>query len=121
MGRSYTIHCLGYAPLNRKEKRVFTAMNKREIAWRRIEASREGLKIKYWYAQTKTGEKILGGLIKKDEEVRVPKLVECICGGRGYYVENNEKYRCPVCEGTGQTTKGYWNNWTNWQIERFKK
>ena len=59
MGRSYTIHCIGYAKIKNGKRRMFYAMNRLEIEQQRVLALQEGLQISEWEAQTRTGKKIL--------------------------------------------------------------
>jgi hypothetical protein len=133
MGRSITIHCIGYARtggyVNEKgegvtQHRLFYAMNRLEVEQKRYEAAKEGLKINYWVAQTKTGLRILAS--KKvfveywpinDKDVPRVNTVTCpICLGEGH----NGKYYCPVCNGSGITKKGNEKRWQPWQIEHMK-
>ena len=132
MGRSITIHCIGHAPEYCDVKtggivyRLYSAMSKKEIAQARRKAQSDGLKIEFWYAQTKTGCRVLGshndwsiGIFRKvyDNEVKTPKLVICpVCLGRG----RNGMFYCPVCDGSGITLKGYEKRWQDWQIAEMK-
>ena len=122
MRRSQTFHCVGYALASNGRRRIFTAMNRLEIAQARHNAEKEGLKIASWIAQTKTGEKILGcdcfGFLL-DVEVPSVKTVICpICKGDGH----NGKFYCVVCKGSGITRPGRWyeKSWQSWQLEDMK-
>jgi len=121
MGRSYTIHCIGYAPEGDHRDRVYYAMSRVEIAQARVKAKKDGLEITYWAAQTRTGEKILEcrfGDTQLDKLVPQVKTVTCpVCSGAG----RNGKYYCPVCNGSGITKPGNEKNWRAWQIEKMKK
>lgn len=121
MGRSYTINCLGYGPVVDGTRRVFSAMNRLEIEQARHQAKKEGIKIVYWIAQTKVGEKVLGYPAwgsQLDRDVPHVKTITCpVCLGQG----RNGKYHCPVCNGSGITTPGNEKRWQPWQIEGMKK
>lgn len=121
MGRSYTINCLGYGPVDKGRRQVFYAMNRLEIEQQRHKAKEEGVEIQYWIAQTKTGERILGYPAwgsQLDRNVPHVKTVVCpVCLGQG----GNGKYYCPVCNGSGITTPGNDKHWQPWQIEGMKK
>ena len=121
MGRSYIINCLGYGPVVNGRRRVFSAMNRLEIEQERHKAEKEGIKIVYWIAQTKTGEGVLGcdscGSAL-DRNVPHVKTITCpVCLGQG----GNGKYYCPVCKGSGITTQGNEKHWRPWQIEEMRK
>lgn len=113
MGHSYTIHCLGIPS--------GTAMNRVEIAQSIYKAEQEGHSIKYWYPQTKTGERILRTSFRvTTEELRslLPQLVTCpICEGEG----RNGRYYCPICNGSGITKPGNEKNWQPWQLEHMRQ
>jgi hypothetical protein len=113
MGKSQTINVIMLSEeIKAGKKRIFDAMNKREMAQNIIKAKSEGLKLVSAYAQTKTGCK----MIKSDniyEEVditniRLPDLIECpAC--------RSEK--CGICNFTGYTTKAWLNGFKPWQLE----
>jgi len=83
MGRSQTVHCLGFARMDDQSERVYLAMNRVEIAQMRIEAERDGYTIGHWIAQTKTGVRILGPKCDgvqcavADADVPRARVVEC--------------------------------------------
>ena len=84
MGKSQTINCIGEAPTNNPNKvRLFYAMNRRELQQEQIKASKEGLHIAVWYAQTKTGCRVLGTTWTYEEiqTCKIPKtkLIPCPC------------------------------------------
>jgi hypothetical protein len=85
-------------------------------------ATREGLKIEYWEAQTRTGEKILGGPAVLDKDIPPIKTITCpICGGIGRKrLSENAFYSCVVCNGSGLTKQGHWSKWRDWQLLKIK-
>ena len=118
MGKSITIHCIGYGPNINQTWKTYHAMNRREIAQEIEKARKAGETIVHWIAQTRIGAKILGDSITKDWPVftrdlpPLPKMVECpVCSGKG----------CRVCDSSGITTPGYWLKWRPWQLEEMKK
>ena len=118
MGRSMTIHCIGYGPKINQRARMYYAMNRREIAQEMEKARQEGEPIKSWTAQTRTGMRILGDPVCQDWPVfirdlpKLPKMVTCpVCNKKG----------CCVCNYSGITTPGYWEKWMPWQLEEMKK
>ena len=137
MGRSVTIHCVAYGkPTEKKDgsiaRKIYYATNRVEVAQQIEKARKTGDEIEYWIAQTKTGERILGLRpedlgIKYTKDLKLPKLVTCpICNGSGILsMEDKGEYkvvhRCPVCNSSGICRKGNEKNWTEWQIEEFKR
>ena len=124
MGKSYTYHVIGCAPLPKNKEQLFCAMNKLEMAQQREKAKRQGLKIAYWYAQTGTGKRILKGNWEiSDSEIEVKNTVTCaICGGLGHSNPKGKKVRvinfwCVVCDGSGVTRKDQYSRWQNWQLK----
>jgi len=116
MGRSYTYHVLGYArrPTDPPETHeLMPAMNRVEISQQREKARRRGLSIVYWAAQTKTGERILGGTDwAPDPEVPGARVVSCpICDSRG----------CIVCDWSGVCPPNHWKRWQPWQLEAIRR
>jgi len=127
MGRSITVHCIGYG-----KKNFYTAMNRVEIAQQIEKAKRDGDEIEYWIAQTKTGKRILDIKpedlgVKLTKDLKLPKLVTCpVCNGDGVLnMKHNGKYRvvhrCPVCNGSGICKRGNERKWDEWQIEKMRK
>lgn len=127
MGRSYRVHVVGTSALVDGEQRLWYAMNTLEMNWQRIRAEREGQPITGWYAQTSTGERMLGGT--SCEGTPAIKLVPCpICDGSGLlgvtnFIVHGQQLRqgCPVCDGTGQTKPGYWRKWQDRQLDEMRK
>ena len=102
MGRSYTIHCVGFP--------AGSAMSKVELLQEEHRLRKLGYGPITWVAQTKVGEKILSSR-------RWPKLVTCpICEGDGH----NGPYYCPVCRGSGICRPGAEKEWLPWQIEHMR-
>lgn len=123
MGRSYTYNVVPY--YGDGNRGIFGgAMNKREMEVLRRTNEKYGYKVIGWYAQTKTGEKMLGGFYANDAKLKRPKFVKCMCDGGVYggidFSGSKVNYQCPVCEGVGFAPKGRQNKWMEWQIERFK-
>jgi len=125
---------LGRNPNFPMEERIYTANSKLEMYWRTLDAKREGWPIYGWYAQTKKGCRLIGAQttweIVPAEFVSFKRLniVTCpICGGKGCREvgQDNDGHPilncCPVCQGTGKTRKGYWDEWQDWQLEKIKK
>ena len=116
MGRSYTIHCIG-VPQG-------SAMSRLELMQEHHKAIKRNQPIRYWFAQTKVGMKILktysenevaptAGL-ERQGIINLRKLVTCpICQGEG----RNGKYYCPVCNGSGICKPRNEKNWRAWQLE----
>jgi len=100
-------------------------MNKREMAQACYRADLIGLPIVAWSAQTKRGAHWLGvpeWTPCKVSAVNLPVLVDCpACGGRTSRNEHGVAIYCPVCDGTGRTTRGHEKNWADWQIEAMQK
>jgi hypothetical protein len=124
---SHTINCIGIAPEGSKEY-LYYAMNRLEIEQEKVKAQKEGRKILYWYAQTKTGVRILkGNQTVEDKDLPPYKTVQCpICQGKGRKIVDNSKNiplvkSCPVCNSSGITKNKYWNKWHTWQLEEMKK
>lgn len=118
MGRSQTIHCIGLTGDINGHQRMFTAMNRLQIAQETEKAKREGLIIESWYAQTKTGCRILGDIlaehcmVKASDVPQVRGLITCdVCSGNG----------CPVCRYSGVTVKTAKKNYLDWQLKRFEE
>ena len=112
MGKSYTVHCVG-VPLG-------LAMSRLEIVQEERKAASQGRQISYWYAQTKTGERILGdtGPIPLERIPNLPKVVICpICEGDG----SNGRYVCPVCNSSGVTRPGHERQWQQWQLDHMRE
>lgn len=108
-----TYHVIGLAPAGQLAQREYWCMNKREMAQAIVKARDEGLTITHWYAQTRTGERMLGNTpIAATSDINLPKLVDCpICDGNG----------CCVCNYSGVTQKNYWRKWSDWQLESIRR
>lgn len=125
---SHTYHCVGICASNNGKRRVYLAMNRREMAQQAKIAEKAGNKIIEWEAQTKTGRRLIGSPCAPASEVRLPKMVTCpICNGIGRKtIQRGENGAldvvrlCPVCNGSGITSPGYWNHWQDWQLERMR-
>ena len=103
MGWSVTVNCIG----EDKEGVMYTAMTKLEVYQMSIVYP-----IKFWYAQTLQGKKLigLGNIDVKDILNNPPKgVISCIC-----------KLSCPMCKGSGKTTKSMMNGYRDWQLEEFR-
>lgn len=123
MGRSFTYHVIGEGPLIDGKKRIYAAMNRLEIKQELEKARKEGDSILTWYAQTRTGCRVLGNENAmswpiKTEHIPLPKTVTCpICEGEGH----NGKYFCVICNGSGICKPGNEKKWLPWQLEEMKK
>lgn len=119
MGRSQTIHCIGYGPAIDGKQRIYYAMNRVEIKQEIHKAQKAGEKIVSWYAQTLTGYRILGNYSPVlTEKIPLPRLETCpICEGEG----RNGLYFCVVCNGSGICKRGNEKKWQAWQIAWMKE
>jgi len=121
MGKSYTYHVIGCAPISKNRELIYPAMNKLEMAQKRKKAEREGHKITYWYAQTGTGRRILKGEWQiVDSEIEIKKIIPCaICGGLGQSKPKGGviNFHCSPCDGSGVTRKDQYSRWQNWQLK----
>ena len=126
------IHVIGMTKPNDNKQQLVYAMNKMEMAQQKRIMEKEGKPIVEWYAQTRTGCKMLGGTLPysviDDRAIIHANLIVCpICNGIGKKQIQTETaglpmFRsCPVCNGSGITKRGYWKHWREWQIESFKK
>jgi hypothetical protein len=110
MGKSITVHVLGYTA----NSGLYCCMNRLEMRQAMARAERLGEKIIEWASQTKVGERILGGdcwRVTSEIISLLPKVVSCpICDGGG----------CIVCNWSGVTTPGYWHKWDNWQLRQIR-
>lgn len=133
MGRSITIHCIGQGPIERIDetsyrRREYHAMNRTQIKQEIEKARRRGQTITEWYAQTKTGCKILGDAQATHWPVLtsnliLPATVICpVCHGEGYRMKSSDFMSpfCVVCNGSGICKKDHEKRWQPWQIERMK-
>ena len=114
MGRSFTYHCVGYGPetMNGEYTRrtVYTAMNRLDIEQETIRANRRGESIVLWTAQTKTGERIIGGQEVHADLIPHAGSIPCVCSSG-----------CFICKGTGRTTRNWLKGFQVWQVERAKR
>jgi len=121
MGKSYTYHIIGCVPISKDKERIFPAMSKLEMAQAREKAHREGLKIKYWYAQTGTGRRMLKGHWQiPDSEIEIKGIITCaVCRGLGRSKPKGRiiNFSCPVCSGSGKTRKDQYSRWMPWQLK----
>ena len=104
MGRSVTVNFVGVD----KEDGLYSAMTMLEVYQMSIVYP-----IKFWYAQTTKGQRLMGLGNNKTEDVlnNPPKgVINCIC-----------KTSCPMCKGSGKTTKRMMNGYRDWQLEEFRK
>lgn len=128
---SYTYHCVGLGRMVDGSQRMWFAMNRAEIEQERIKARREGNEIVSWYAQTKTGTRILRGKdsINDADLGIVARLHGCpVCNGEWKRTlkpatETSIAWvrLCPVCNGSGVCRKGHERRWAEWQIREMKK
>ena len=118
MGRSINVHVIGVAIYGKGENQVekmCMCMNKMEMAQEKIKMAKEGTPVEYWYAQTLTGCRMIGTetplKIIQDYRVKHQRLVDCpICATKG----------CTVCNRSGKTKNGYWNQWRDWQLNEMR-
>jgi len=117
MGHSRTCNLIGVAEVDENRENLFTAMTLLEVQQEIRKAAKNGEKITYWYAQTKTGLKILK-LRRYDEVVKTGDLPQArgtivcsVCDAQG----------CSVCNYSGITTKRNISGYADWQIEEMKK
>ncbi len=114
MGSSHTYHVIGIIPLEPGRDRLVCAMSRAEMVQQLAIVARDDQSISHWFAQTKTGQRVLGSQesCTTSELPRMPKLVVCpVCNG------NN----CPVCNYSGVCKRNHWLKWQPWQIENMKK
>ena len=124
MGRSYTYNCIGEGQNRSTEEDtvshyLYMAMSRLEIMQETKKAARHGDEIVCWYAQTRTGERILGGREMVVGESRVAAIPACkgaitcpVCNGQG---------KCPVCNFSGITTAKILNTYRPWQLEEMRR
>lgn len=104
MGRSVTVNFIGVD----KDNGLFPAMTMLEIYQMSIVYP-----IRFWYAQTTKGQRMLGvGNVNVENIMQAPPkgVINCIC-----------KTACPMCKGSGKTTKRMMNGYRDWQLEEFRK
>lgn len=118
-----TYHVVGLARMDDNRDRMYPAMSRAGMVQEIAKAKRDGLTIDRWYAQTRTGMRILSydrlylgelDLIVRTREIAdtLPKLPECpVCDGRG----------CCCCNYAGIAPKGYANRWQSWQLDMIRK
>lgn len=113
MGRSVTYHVVGQTAVVDGCFCEVGAMSRLEIVQHRERGMKDGRPIRWWFAQTLVGERILGGVGPvKDAEVPRVSVVGCpICDGRG----------CCVCNYSGLTRRGHWRGWLEWQLAMIRK
>jgi hypothetical protein len=122
MGKSYTIHCIGEGRdknigKDTNEHYLYMAMSRLEIMQETRKARRHGDEIVRWYAQTKTGKRILGGWdMVGDEIATIPHCkgaILCpICNGQG---------KCQACNFSGITTSKIIHTYQFWQLEEMRE
>ncbi len=133
MGRSITINCIGRGPVepiddSSYRRREYHAMNRLEIKQEIEKAHRRGEAIIEWYAQTKTGCRVLGDDQAQywpvlTSNLNLPATVTCpICHGDGYRMKEKDFMSpfCVVCNGSGICKKGHEKGWQDWQLERMR-
>ena len=122
MSRSNTYHVVGYGVARKVvengqeiiRQTVEGAMSRLEIMQLSAYAEKAGRPIITWYAQTKTGIRILGDEAAEFLPVRtgdVPKVktVECPrCRGAGK--------GCSICNFSGFTTRRHLHGFSEWQL-----
>jgi hypothetical protein len=99
-------------------------MNRVEMEQQRHNAESDNAdKIIEWYAQTKTGARMLGAVcpgpwaVVMNSFVPHVKLTTCPdCHGRGH----NGNHWCPVCNGSGLMQPGHDKRWQSWQLDSMK-
>ena len=109
MGRSFTYHVIGYSRPEGAREYVYPAMNRLEMEQETRKAFiRDGRVILRWEAQTRTGERILGGKpIIPATLAQTVKTVQCPkCAGKG----------CSICNFSGITTTRWLRGFQAWQL-----
>lgn len=98
MGRSVTVNFVG-VDINND---LYSAMTMLEVYQMSIVYP-----IKFWYAQTMKGQKLIGtgGNISVEDILKDPPkgIIDCTC-----------KTSCPMCKGSGKTTKRMMNSYRDW-------
>lgn len=110
MGRSFTYHVLGYSKPDGNIEHVYPAMNRLEMMQETRKAFvRNGHVILRWEAQTRTGERILGGKpVIPAKDAPTVKTVRCPkCIGEG----------CSICRYSCITTTRWLKGFQAWQLE----
>ena len=115
MGRSRTYHVIGHTTAEETSdgtmrEYLYPAMNRLEMEQKTIQAIKDGKEIVIWWAQTRTGERILGGhgdVLAR--HITAPKgIIGCPrCNSEG----------CFVCNYSGITTKKWVSGFQAWQLE----
>ena len=108
MGHSVVVDCIG----EDERGNLYTAMSKLEVYQMTIK-----YKIEHWYEQTDKGFKILssfgylphGNIVIRDTILNNPPkgIMDCIC-----------KTSCPMCKGSGKTTKRMMNGWKSLEKDK---
>jgi len=119
---SHTIHVIGLAKMDEQRDAMYFAMSRVEMVQQMVIAQRDGRTIDRWYAQTRTGMRMLGMYFVETlpgydarhfayaHEIQhlLPKLPTCeVCDGRG----------CCCCKISGLARNGNARRWSAWQIE----
>lgn len=125
MGRSYTYHVIGFSNWSKDIRAECNCMNKMEMAQEHKKMADNNTPIYGWYAQTKTGCRMIGADYPhqeiSDTQVSHCRLAQCpVCRGSGGNLNHEFRHPCVVCNGSGITKPGHWNKWSQWQIDRMK-
>ena len=110
MGHSRTYNVLGYSDTIDGKRYIFPAMNRTEMFQEQVKAAKENRQIREWVAQTRTGERMLGGLkaCHVDTPPETRGMIPCPrCCQKG----------CQICNWSGWTTKKWLSGFRSWQLE----
>ena len=117
MGRSITINCIGETEIKEGKSSIYTAMNRLEVEQENIKAVRRRNPILWWYAQTKTGEKILGISSEINRWTVTPEELSKIKTVPCPKCSHLDKPGCGICNFSGITTKRHLKGYREWQLE----
>jgi len=117
MGKSFIYNVFGLSVVHQEDgdaqrhSDVYPCMTKLDMVRARKKAEKKGQPIESWQAQTRQGERMVGGTgLWLDSEINLSRIktVECPrCKGEG----------CGICDFSGISTKRDLSHYMPWQLE----